>query len=309
MPQIAIEPASGARRRGSSAAWWSCPRRSGRAARRAPPRDHDVDPVDRARAAVVLYEAARLQHQFGGHAEQRNLFRVTEPTIIAVDWSGAKKTGLKSGIWRRRHSGWRLVRSEAGRRRGRRPSRSYKPASRPYSSASTSRSRYPRGSPANKVARPSPTCGTSRSADGETWLRPTPPFWRDRCVLPVEQRFRRCELELRPAKSIFQLVGNGQVGAGSVRGMPLLARLRANGFAIWPFDAPGDRTVVEIYPSRLRRMLHARRDSLLHDRARTRRGGICARHVGTPRVVRDAHRRHRSRHPRSRATSGEDPRR
>jgi phage baseplate assembly protein W len=37
----------------------------------------------------------------------------------------------------------------------------------------------------------------------------------------------------------------------------LLARLRANGFAIWPFDAPGARTVVEIYPSRLRQLIHA----------------------------------------------------
>jgi len=91
--------------------------------------------------------------------------------------------------------------------------------------------------------------------DGETWLRPQPPFWRDRCDVPVERRFRQCELALRPAKSIFQLVGNGQVGAGSVRGMPLLARLRAGGFAIWPFDAPAARTALEIYPSLLRRMV------------------------------------------------------
>jgi Protein of unknown function (DUF429) len=89
--------------------------------------------------------------------------------------------------------------------------------------------------------------------DGDVWLRPTPPFWRDHCAVAPEQRFRRCELELAPAKSIFQLVGNGQVGAGSVRGMPLLARIRAQGFAIWPFDPPGPRTALEIYPSRLRR--------------------------------------------------------
>ncbi len=92
------------------------------------------------------------------------------------------------------------------------------------------------------------------ACDGERWLRPTPPFWRDRCIVPAERRFRKCELSLAPAKSIFQLVGNGQVGAGSVRGMPLIARLRAGGFAIWPFDGPGERTVVEIYPSRLRRL-------------------------------------------------------
>jgi len=88
---------------------------------------------------------------------------------------------------------------------------------------------------------------------GEAWLGSPalPPFWRDRCEVPRAQRFRRCEESLRPAKSVFQLVGNGQVGAGSVRGMPLLARLRGAGFAVWPFDPPGERTVVEIYPSRL----------------------------------------------------------
>ena len=96
------------------------------------------------------------------------------------------------------------------------------------------------------------------SREGEKWLAspPAPPFWRHRCEVPVERRFRRCEERLRaegfPAKSIFQLVGNGQVGAGSVRGMPLLARLRERGFSVWPFDAAGDRTVVEVYPSRLR---------------------------------------------------------
>lgn len=93
--------------------------------------------------------------------------------------------------------------------------------------------------------------------DGEEWLRPTPPFWRDRCAVPPDQRFRRCEVALAPAKSIFQLVGNGQVGAGSIRGMPLLTRLRERGFAIWPFDASADRTAFEIYPSRLRRFAAA----------------------------------------------------
>jgi len=89
---------------------------------------------------------------------------------------------------------------------------------------------------------------------GEEWLAPTDPFWRNRCEVPPDRRFRRCELRYPSAKSIFQLVGNGQVGAGSVRGMPLLARMRARGVAIWPFDAPGERTVFEIYPSALRRL-------------------------------------------------------
>ena len=88
--------------------------------------------------------------------------------------------------------------------------------------------------------------------DGERWLAPTPPFWRTRNDVPPDRRFRRCESRFPTAKSIFQLVGNGQVGAGSVRGMPLLRELRAAGFAIWPFDAPRARSAFEIYPSALR---------------------------------------------------------
>jgi hypothetical protein len=90
--------------------------------------------------------------------------------------------------------------------------------------------------------------------EGEHWLAPTPPFWRTRCEVPNEKRFRQCERRFPPAKSVFQLVGAGQVGAGSVRGMPLLPVLREAGFAIWPFDAAGARTAVEIYPSLLRKV-------------------------------------------------------
>jgi hypothetical protein len=96
------------------------------------------------------------------------------------------------------------------------------------------------------------------ASEGEQLLAPTPPFWRDHCDVGSDRKYRRCETALRaggaPAKSIFQLVGNGQVGAGSVRGMPLLARLRARGFAIWPFDSAGERTAFEIYPSLLRKL-------------------------------------------------------
>jgi hypothetical protein len=94
--------------------------------------------------------------------------------------------------------------------------------------------------------------------EGERWLGPppTPPFWNVRNEVDRDRQFRRCEEALKtakfPAKSLFQVVGVGMVGPGSVRGMPLLARLRAVGFAIWPFDPPGERTVVEIYPTTLR---------------------------------------------------------
>lgn len=52
-------------------------------------------------------------------------------------------------------------------------------------------------------------------------------------------------------KSVFQIGGAGAVGTGSLRGMVELRRLRAAGFAIWPFDDPRLPLVVEIYPRAL----------------------------------------------------------
>ncbi len=52
-------------------------------------------------------------------------------------------------------------------------------------------------------------------------------------------------------KSVFQIGGSGSVGTASLRGMPILLRLREVGFAVWPFDRPAlkeDRPlVVEMY--------------------------------------------------------------
>jgi hypothetical protein len=92
----------------------------------------------------------------------------------------------------------------------------------------------------------------------ERWLlHCEPPFWgrpgRRRPDLGGRAHHRRTELEterrfgLRP-KSVFQIGGAGAVGTGSLRGFPVLASLRRHGFAIWPFDPPGRRTVVELWP-------------------------------------------------------------
>jgi hypothetical protein len=64
-------------------------------------------------------------------------------------------------------------------------------------------------------------------------------------------RFRQCELTFNAkgggkAATVFDCVGAAQVAKASFTGMRVLNRLR-NGFAIWPFDPPEDRTVVEIY--------------------------------------------------------------
>ena len=39
-------------------------------------------------------------------------------------------------------------------------------------------------------------------------------------------------------KSVFQIGGSGSVGTASLRGMPILLRLREAGFRVWPFDPP-----------------------------------------------------------------------
>jgi hypothetical protein len=85
----------------------------------------------------------------------------------------------------------------------------------------------------------------------EGWLRDCPPpFWgRHGRRRGPEPQHRRTELEVAPhAKPVFQVGGSGAVGTGSLRGFPVLRRLRAEGFAIWPFDPPRLPMAVEIFP-------------------------------------------------------------
>lgn len=64
-------------------------------------------------------------------------------------------------------------------------------------------------------------------------------------------RFRACEARFNAmgggkAATVFDCVGAAQVARASFAGMRLLNRLRGR-FAVWPFDPPGSRTIVEIY--------------------------------------------------------------
>jgi hypothetical protein len=63
--------------------------------------------------------------------------------------------------------------------------------------------------------------------------------------------FRVCEQRFNAqgggkASTVFDCVGAAQVAKASFAGMRVLNRLRGD-FAVWPFDPPGERTVVEIY--------------------------------------------------------------
>lgn len=64
-------------------------------------------------------------------------------------------------------------------------------------------------------------------------------------------RSRACERQFNQAgggkaSTVFDCVGAAQVAKASFSGMRLLHRLRES-FAVWPFDQPAGRTVVEIY--------------------------------------------------------------
>jgi hypothetical protein len=94
------------------------------------------------------------------------------------------------------------------------------------------------------------------AAHGEAWLasRSSPFHGYVAGDRPAGVELLRVAERHVRAKSTFQSNGAGTVGTGSVRGIPYLVQLRAAGFAVWPFDTAADRTVVEIYPSALRRL-------------------------------------------------------
>ena len=67
-------------------------------------------------------------------------------------------------------------------------------------------------------------------------LRATDIEARSRRMIPEAERQARVK-GITP-KSPFQIGGAGSVGTASLRGMPVLVRLREAGFRVWPFDAP-----------------------------------------------------------------------
>ena len=130
------------------------------------------------------------------------------------------------------------------------------------------------------------------AAEGERWLqeRPAPFFGYANGDRPTGvELLRAAETQVR-AKSTFQVRGNGTVGTGSLRGMPYLLTLRKAGFAVWPFDPAGERTVVEIYPSALRRAYTGPTRTYASEHCRD--AGIAAESdVAAPRRSALAHRR------------------
>jgi Protein of unknown function (DUF429) len=168
--------------------------------------------------------------------------------ILAVDWSGAR-TGEHRAIWLGEARNGRLLRLEGGRGREQLVAHLLAEAERDpelvvgldFAFSLPEWFLHAQGIDDHSNA------WDLVSREAEAWLcDPQPPFWRER--KPPDDGFRRTERECggRP-KSVFQLVGAGQVGTGSLRGIPFLPRLRER-LAIWPFDEPRLPLLVEIYP-------------------------------------------------------------
>lgn len=172
---------------------------------------------------------------------------------IAIDWSGAK-TGASRRIWLAEAHAGTVTRLEGPISRERVVDLLCELPDEPVIAGVDFAFSFPAwfldqlgvagdGTPWSQVAE-----------EGERWLTDCPPpFWgRPGRRRGDEEQLRACEqgdsvAGIRP-KSVFQIGGAGACGTGSIRGMPFLPRLRAAGWSIWPWDAPGTRTLVEIWP-------------------------------------------------------------
>jgi hypothetical protein len=177
--------------------------------------------------------------------------------VVAVDWSG-RKQGERRSIWLAEVVDGELVRLEDGRTRD-------EVADHIVELAATDEDLvvgfdFSFALPAWFFAAQGLTTvddlWAAAARDGDRWLAECePPFWgrpgRTRPDLPTRLRVTEAAIARYGGvgpKSTFQVGGNGSVGTGSIRGWPVLARLRREGFAIWPFDDARTPLVVEVYP-------------------------------------------------------------
>jgi hypothetical protein len=57
-------------------------------------------------------------------------------------------------------------------------------------------------------------------------------------IAEIPESERQARVKGITPKSVFQIGGSGSVGTASLRGFPVLLRLREAGFCVWPFDTP-----------------------------------------------------------------------
>ena len=178
-------------------------------------------------------------------------------SVVAVDWSGRRR-GERRAIWCGAARDGALVRLEDGRTRR-------EVAEHLVALADTDRDlvvgldfsfSLPAWFLRARGYRTVDDLWRAAAAEGDDWCScREPPFWglpgTRRPDLPSHLRATEAAVApvggIRP-KSTFQVSGAGSVGAGSIRGFPVLARLRAAGFAIWPFDDATPPVALEVWP-------------------------------------------------------------
>jgi hypothetical protein len=197
------------------------------------------------------------------------------PDVIAIDWSG-RATGDSETIWLAHVRDGRLVDLDNGRTREDVVEEAIARAGASAVVGLDFAFSFPRWFCDRNGWAEGRDVWEAMRTDGESLLaRCEPPFWGR----PGRRR-RSMGAPLRAtdtggAKSVFQIGGAGAVGTGSIRGMPLLPRFAEAGFAIWPFDPPAPRTVVEIYPRALT-------GPVVKRRAEARRAYLDLRFPGMP---------------------------
>ena len=190
-----------------------------------------------------------------------------EPRLMAVDWSGRNSAEQRQAIWLAEVVAGELVRLEGGRTRTELIELLIVEADRDpnlivgFDFAFSLPAWYLQDRQLTPhqlwalLADEALTPAMRRYGLARWMNSPELPFWttsEDHARLRPEQLFRRTENDMRlpgvQPKSVFQLVGAGQVGRGSLTGMQALHRLAGAGFRIWPFDPPGLPLAVEIFP-------------------------------------------------------------
>jgi len=178
--------------------------------------------------------------------------------VIAIDWSGRQGRDQRKSIWLAEAQERTLVRLESGRTREEVAEYLIDKARRdPHFVVGFDFAfSLPAWFLTERGLADAPALWALAAQEAERWLSDcTPPFWGrpGKGKPPGQEQFRHTDRAVpRTAgiapKSVFQIGGAGAVGTGALRGMPILARLQAEGFSIWPFDPPGWPRVVEIYP-------------------------------------------------------------
>lgn len=214
-------------------------------------------------AAVYFLRSRRLPRSSSPETREPSATPTTRddetPRVIAIDWSGAK-TGSRNKIFLAEAVDGRLLTLEDGRTRDQLVDHLMELA-REHPNLIVGLDfafSLPSWFLTDRGLDRAHALWALADQEAESWLDTCePPFWgakdRKRPDMTDDQHFRKTEREvpdqagIRP-KSVFQILGRGAVGTGSLRGMPYLLRLHDAGFSIWPFDPPGPHTVVEIWP-------------------------------------------------------------